>query len=77
MENYILQYRVTATDEFGRQFQSYARISALNLIVKEQADPLYIQAMMALVTDILWRMGTEVKAEWSTVVVEEEEFIVL
>lgn len=71
MQEYILLYKVKAVDEFNRRYESYARIDANYLLLKDQADDLYLQMMVALLTNILLRMGSDAKAEW-TVEVEEE-----
>lgn len=71
MEPYILLYKIKAVDEFNRHYESYARIDAQYLIIKEQADDIYFQMMVALLTDILLKMGSDAKADW-TVEVEEE-----
>lgn len=71
MENYTLLYKVKATDEFDRYFEANAKIDANYLIIKEEADPVYLQMMIALLTNILLRMGADAKAEW-TVEVDEE-----
>lgn len=71
MENLTLLYKVKVTDELGRYFEANGKANASYLIFKEQADPLYKQMMEVFVANILWRMGTEVSAEW-TVEVDEE-----
>lgn len=71
MEKYWLLYKVKATDEFNRYFEANAKIDAQHLIIKDIADPLYLQMMVALSTSILLRMGSDAKAEWSVDVNEE------
>lgn len=71
MENYTLLYKVKVTDELGRYFEAHGKAHAQYLIVKNEADPLYAQMMDILVANILWRMGTEVSAEWTVEVTEE------
>lgn len=77
MEDYVLLYKVKATDEFNRSYESNARISANYLVLKEQADLIYLQMMVALLTDILLKMGSDAKAEWTVEVDEEEDLIQL
>lgn len=72
-EEYILIYTVRVKDEFGRHFEAYGRIDANYLIIKQQADPFYLQMMEQLVAHVLWRMGTEVSAEWLVEVTEEAD----
>lgn len=71
MESYTLLYKIKATDEFFRYFEANAKIDANYLIIKDQADPIYLQIMIQLVSSMLWRMGTDVSAEWSVEVGEE------
>lgn len=71
VEDLTLYYKVKATDEFGRYFEANAKISAQHLMFREQADSLYTQMMVALLTHILLRMGSEANAEWSVEVDEE------
>lgn len=70
---YTLLYKVKATDEFDRYFEAVAKIDAQHLIIKEAADPIYLQMMVALLTHILLQMGSAASAEWSVEVDEEDE----
>lgn len=71
MSNLNLIYTVTALDEFGRQFESAAKIDAQYLMIQPQADEIYLQMMQQLVAHTLWRMGSEASAEWSVELTEE------
>lgn len=75
MEKYSLLYTVKAVDEFDRHFEAVAKIDANHLIIKEMADPLYLQMMVALLTHILLQMGSAASAEWSVEVDEELDVI--
>lgn len=71
MENFTLLYKVKVTDELGRYFEAYGKADSQYLIFKESADPIYAQMMQTFAATILWRMGTEVSAEWIVEVDEE------
>lgn len=72
MENFMLIYKVKVTDELGRYFEANGRAEAKYLIIKEQSDVIYQQMMETFAANILWRMGTEVSAEWIVELTEED-----
>jgi hypothetical protein len=72
MKGWNLLYKVKAVDEFNRHYEANAKVSGTYLVFKEQADSIYLQLMIRLLTDILLKMGSDAKAEW--VVEVDEEF---
>jgi len=65
-----LLYKMKAVDEFNRYFEANFKIDGKLLIFQHEAEPLYFHMMTTLAFNILARMGTEAKAEWSVEVID-------